>query len=118
MSDRRRNTTYARAVTEYDGAFERQLVEAITTAIVEASRVTDGNAVVIRTGEATSALLTLLVGMLAMSPAVTRSPTAIRKTIDELGKRLRRRIAAAEVNGELQEFLRRTFRSSDVGGPA
>jgi hypothetical protein len=41
-----------------------------------------------RTGEAASALLFRLAAMLAMSLALMRSPTAIRKSVDELGKRL------------------------------
>jgi hypothetical protein len=53
-----------------------------------------------------------------MSPAATRSPTAIRRTIDDLGKRLRRQIAAAEASEDLQEFISRTFRGNDVEGTA
>ena len=117
MSDRR--TTYARAAAGYDADFERKLIEAITTAIGEASIITDANVMAIRTGETASALLSVLAAVLAMSPAVTRSPTAIRKTIDELGKRLRRRVAQAERNADMQDFLRRVFRGDDdVGGHA
>ena len=86
-------TTFAKATLEYDAEHERALLEAITEAIFEASRVSDCNAVVIRTGEAAQALLTALACVLAMSPSATRSPAAIRKTVDELGKRLRRRVA-------------------------
>ena len=89
-------TTFARATLEYDKAHERALLEAITRAIFESSTVSDANAIVIRTAEAAEALLTVLAGILAMSPSATRSPTAIRRTIDDLGKRLRRQIAAAE----------------------
>ena len=78
----------------------------------------DSNAIVIRTGEAAEALLTVLAGIFAMSPAATRSPTAIRKTVDDFGKRLRRQIAAAEASEDLQEFIRRTFRGNDVEGTA
>ena len=90
------STTFARATLEYDEEHERALLEAITQAIFETSRVSDCNAVVIRTGEAAQALLTALACVLAMSPSVTRSPAAIRKTIDDLGKRLRRKVARAE----------------------
>ena len=45
-------TTYAKAVREYDECHERVLLDAITQALVEASRVSDCNACVIRTGEA------------------------------------------------------------------
>ena len=78
----------------------------------------DANAIVIRTGEAAEALLTVLAGILAMSPAATRSPTAIRETVDELGKRLRRQIAAAEQNADIQEFARRTFNGTGTEGTA
>ena len=72
-------TTFARATLEYDKAHERALMEAITRTIFESSTVSDANAIVIRTGEAAEALLTVLAGILAMSPAATRSPTAIRR---------------------------------------
>ena len=111
-------TTYARATLEYDKDHERALLEAITRAIFESSTVSDANAIVIRTGEAAEALLTVLAGILAMSPSATRSPTAIRRTVDDLGKRLRRQIAAAEGSEDLQEFIRRTFRGNDVEGTA
>ena len=114
----RPSATFARATLEYDEAHERALLEAITQAIFETSRVSDCNAVVIRTGEAAEVLLTVLAGILAMSPAATRSPTAIRKTIDDLGKRFRRQIAAAEASEDLQEFISRTFRGNDVEGTA
>jgi 2-oxo-4-hydroxy-4-carboxy--5-ureidoimidazoline (OHCU) decarboxylase len=111
-------TTYDRATSAYDKKHERALLEAIT-AIFESSTVSDTNAIVIRTGEAAEALLTVLAGILAMSPAATRSPTAIRRTLDDLGgKRLRRQIAAAERSEDLQEFIRRTFRGNDVEGTA
>ena len=110
--------TYDRATSAYDKDHERALMEAITRAIFESSTVSDTNATVIRTGEAAEALLTVLAGILAMSPAATRSPTAIRRTIDDLGKRLRRQIAAAEASEDLQEFISRTFRGNDVEGTA
>ena len=60
----------------------------------------------------------VLDGVFAMSPAATRSPTAIRRTIDDLGKRLRRQIAVTEASEDLQEFISRTFRGNDVEGTA
>jgi hypothetical protein len=112
-------TTYARAVLGYDEAHETELMKAITEVIVTTSMVSDANVAAIRTGECTEALLTILASILAMSPSVTRSPTAIRNTIDEIGKRLRRKIAAAEASEDLQDFLRRgCFRSSDTEGSA
>ena len=112
------NTTLARATLEYDTEHERTLMEAVTTAIFDASKVSDCNAVVIRTGEAASALTTVLANILALSPSACRSPTAIRKTVDDLGKRLRRRIATAEKDADLQEFIRRSFRGNDTEGNA
>jgi hypothetical protein len=118
MSAQVPRTPYTRAVAGYDEAHERDLVEALTKALFEASRVTNIPCVVTRTGEAASALLTMLATVLAMSPATVRSPTALRRTIDELGKRLRRRVAAAENDHEMQNFMRRCFRSGGVGGNA
>jgi hypothetical protein len=71
---------------------------------------------VLRTGETAEALLPVLAGIIAMSPASTRSPTAIRKTIDNLGKRLRKKIAAAERSGDLQDFVARTFHDGSTRG--
>jgi hypothetical protein len=53
-----------------------------------------------------------------MSPAAVRSPTAIRKTIDDLGKRLRRHVAAAQTDPEVQDFVRRCFNGERVRGQA
>jgi hypothetical protein len=108
-------TTYDRATSAYDKDYERALIEAITRTIFETS---DADATVIRTAECAQALVIVLAGVLAMSPAATRSPTAIRRTIDDLGKRLRRQIAAAEASEDLQEFISRTFRGNDVEGTA
>ena len=105
-------TTYDRTTSAYDKGHERTLMEAITGAIFESSTVSDANAIVIRTGETAEALLTVLAGILAMSPSATR------RTIDDLGKRLRRQIAAAEASKDLQEFISLTFRDNDVEGTA
>jgi hypothetical protein len=72
----------------------------------------------IRPGETARALVRTLGMVLALSPSVTRSPAAIRKTADEIGKVLRRHVAENERNGIAQEFLRRTFRDGSVGGNA
>jgi hypothetical protein len=111
-------TTIARARAGYDVAFERALAEAITAAVFATSHTTNANYIAIRTAETASALLTVLAGFLAMSPAAARSPTAIRRTVDVLGKRLRRRVAAAQSCPDMAEFLRRCFRDDDVGGHA
>ena len=111
-------TTYDRATSAYDKDHERALMEAIMRTIFETSAVSDADAIVIRTAECAQALVIVLAGVLAMSPAATRSPTASRRTIHDLGKRLRRQIAAAEGSEDLQEFIRRTFRGNDVEGTA
>jgi hypothetical protein len=116
LSDRR--TSFERATAGYDEAFEQQLAYAITVAIAETSRVTDVNAICIRSGETIAALVTTLASVLAMSPSAVRSPTQIRKTLDELGKRLRRRLAAAEADPVMREFMRSTFNGTDTEGSA
>jgi hypothetical protein len=113
-----RQTTFAKAAAGYDPEHEQALLTAITTAIFEASVVSDANAIVIRTGEAAQALLTVLAGILAMSPWAARSPVALRKTVDVLGKNLRRKVSAAEQNADMQDFRRRTFRDGGAEGTA
>jgi hypothetical protein len=109
-------TTYDRATAGYDEAFEQRLVEEITLAIGRASICSDANIVALRTGETASALLTVLAATLALSPAAVRSPTALRRTTGELGKRLQRRVAAAVSSPDTRDFLhRRPFRSSRGG---
>ena len=109
-------TPYAKAVLEYDEEHERALLGAIMHAILETSRVSDANAIVLRPREATQAMLTALAYVLALSPSVTRSPEAIRKIVDEFGKHLRREVASAEQNPGLKDVVRRGFFSTDEGG--
>jgi hypothetical protein len=110
------STTYAQATLEYDAEHERALLDAIVQAIFATSRVSDCDAIILRTAEAAEALSTALAGVLALSPGVTRSPTALRRTVDDLGKRLRTRVAAAEKSAAVQDFVRRSFRGTDTGG--
>jgi hypothetical protein len=110
--------TFERATLECDPLHELALIEAIAVAMFEVSGVTDANVAVIRTGEAARALTKSLAMVLALSPSVTRSPTALRKTSDEISKCLRRYVAEAERDDLAQEFLRRTFRGTDVAGNA
>ena len=111
-------TTYDRTTSAYDKDHERALMEAITRTIFETSVVSDADAIVIRTAECAQALVIVLAGVLAMSPAATRSPTAIRRSIGDLGKRLRRKTAVTEASDDPQEFISRTFRGNDVEGTA
>jgi hypothetical protein len=84
---------------------ERKLLDAIVSAV------SDTNVFVLRTGEAASALLSALAFVLACF----QSPTEIRRTIDDLGRRLRRRLAPAETDQELRPFRRCCFNCSGVG---
>jgi hypothetical protein len=79
-------TTFARATREYDPDFERAITTAISTAIAQVSRVTDCNAMVLRTGEIITALTTVLASTIALSPAITRSPTQVREFLAENAK--------------------------------
>jgi hypothetical protein len=107
-------TTYARAASSYDE--ECALVEAITEAIAKTSMVSDADVLVMRTGETAAALVDVLAMTLALSPAVHRSPRAIRKLTDEIRRRLLRHVASAKADAD--EFRKRCFTSTDVGGRA
>jgi hypothetical protein len=117
MTDAAR-TPYARATQGYDCEHERELLAAITNAIIASSMISDANVCALRTAEITSALLTALASVLALSPTITRSPSQIRKTLDELRRRLCRRHAEAERSDDLREFVSRCFTGADVGGRA
>ena len=110
--------SYARATAGYDEQHEQDLVNSILEAICETSRVSDANCIALRTSETATALLSVLTIVLSMSPAATRSPTALRHLIDSLGKKLRRQVAAATNDPDVADFLRGIFRSTDVGGSA
>jgi hypothetical protein len=119
MTDTDTRTTYFHATGgEYDKAHEQELARVITEAIIQTSLVSDANAVVVRTGEISEALIATLACALAMSPSVTRSPTAIRRTTEDIAKRLYRRIVAAKNDPDLRDFVRRSFSGNDIGGNA
>jgi hypothetical protein len=101
-------TDYATATREYDSAFEHAFADTIMEAIAKSCMVIDAPRMVIRTGEAAGALLTVLAIMIALSPSAARSPGAIRKAIEELGN-----ASADEASEEIQDLLH-----SDVGGHA
>jgi hypothetical protein len=92
-------TTFERAAAGYDPEHEKALADAIARAIFEASLVTDCNALVIRSAEIASALITTL-------------------AVVELTKRLRRRIAAAEQSADVQDLAKRVFRTNEPAGHA
>ena len=114
MSDRR--TTFARAAAGYDEAFERQLVEVITKAIFEESVASDIEIVALRPAETCEALLVVLSAMLAMSPPTVRTPAAIRKTTNDMRRKLTSIVREAEQNVGLQTFRLRSY--GDPGGCA
>jgi hypothetical protein len=110
--------SYERATTSYDEDHETELVNAVLAAIVNTSKVTDVNAVVLRTGEIGNALVSALACVLALSPAVMRSPTTIRNTTEEIRKRLLRRVSATANDPEMVSFKARCFNGDDTGGHA
>ena len=110
--------TFERVTVGYDKRHEAELVNAIAGAILEASKVNDLDATVLRTGEIASALISSLAVILALSPASTRTREARRRLMAELGRQLTRRVAEATADPDLQGFVKRTFRGNDVGGHA
>jgi hypothetical protein len=116
MTDAAR-TTYERATRSYDAAHQRQLLEAIATAIFETSRVTDANAVVLRSGEITDALATALASVLAMRPEA-RVPSQLRALTDEIGRKLRRDAERFRTDEEFRNLVAGWFDGNDVGGRA
>ena len=74
--------------------------------------------IAIRTAELTTALLDVLTMALYLRPSRCLADRD-RKFVDVFGKRLRRRIAAAERDRELQDFLlHRCFRGGERKGNA
>lgn len=101
-------TTWQRA-QQYDPQFEAALVDEIGIAIAKASLCTDANVLALRTGETITALTTMLASIVAMTPAATQSPTALRKLVDEIAKRLRTQAAHAAHDPEVRAFRERVF---------
>ena len=107
----RRNKELARALGGYDRAFEERLTEAIMAAIADCSRI--DNVLALRTGETARALTHILAAFLALSPAATRSPSAIRKTAEAFRKKLIANVASAERSPVFADFKSRCFRDDD-----
>lgn len=110
---------FRRALEGYDSAFESKLVEHITSAtsaIAEASFVDagDGHRVLaLRLGEIAGALTTILAATLALSPAATRTPKAIREISDKVRRKLERQVRQAERDPTICDFKSRTFNETD-----
>lgn len=93
------------------------MVAVIGDAIARASLVTDANAMVLRTGESIGALVRVPASMIALSPDAARSPTTVRKFVDQVSKRLRVLATQAATDSDVQDFRRR-FNTDGVGGHA
>jgi hypothetical protein len=65
----------------------------------------------VRTGETIAALTTILARVLAMTPCATRSPTAMRKIVDEIAKKVLATQTAADP--KVREFRERVFHHGD-----
>jgi hypothetical protein len=102
-----------RAQLGYDEQHRDDLVAAIMDAIKAASTIADPPVMMLRTGELTDALITVLALIMALSPPAVRSPAAIRKTTEVLRQRLQARVAAARASAEFQDLEKRFFRSDD-----
>jgi hypothetical protein len=111
-------STLERAQSGYDDQHEDELVSALLAAILKASTVSDVSAIVLRTAEIGRALETVLAGILALSPGITRSPTTIRTAAEAMRKRLIRRVSEAATDPDLMGFRARCFNNTDEGGHA
>ncbi len=107
-------TSYERARAN-DEEHKRELLSAIMAVFAGVSKVSDANVMMMPTGEAANALLSALAFILSLSPAATLSPTAMRKMLDELGRRRRR---DAQGDSEVQDFVRGCFYGDDEAGHA
>jgi hypothetical protein len=106
----------ARALEGFDEAFENSLLDRIVGAIVDASLVDDGagnQVLALRLGETAQALTTALACVLALSPPAAHNDAAIKQTSQSFRRKLRARVHHARRNPDLQEFLRRSFNSTD-----
>jgi hypothetical protein len=90
--------TYAHAAQGYDNAFEQHLTDRILKTITEESRVTDVEAIVLRTGESIGALARVMAMMLAMTPHAA-VPSRLREAVDQISKRVRRDAARMKAAG-------------------
>jgi hypothetical protein len=105
-------TTFARATREHDPAHERALLDAIATAIVENSRVSNAS-LVLRPVEIIGALTVALASTISLTEHA-RSPTAARKFIDGLSRRLRLQTGQAAADPDAREFRRRIFNGLEM----
>jgi hypothetical protein len=110
-------TSYERATASYDAAHAAALLEAIATAILQASRVSDAECVAIRTSEMTDALVQALTLVLALRPEA-RVPSQLRHLVDDIARRLRSGALACRSDPEFNGLVRTWFDGGDRGGNA
>jgi hypothetical protein len=116
--DTKGRTTFACATRKYDPEFERTIAAAVSTAIAQVSLVTDANAMVLRTSEIIAALTTVLASTIALSPAITLSPTQVREFLAVNAKRLQRQTMQAVDDPDTKRFRESWFNGDDVAGRA
>jgi hypothetical protein len=97
----------------YDDGHEQALVEAIITAISNASLISEPPVLCLRTGEITSALAKVLASTIAMSPSRVRSPAEIRKTCETIRRKVTALVRDAERDPVFADLLARCFRDDD-----
>jgi hypothetical protein len=100
--------TFDRAVAGFDPQFAETLQGTIITAIAKASIVSDVPVMAVRTSETIDALLVVLAQVIAISD-LARSPTSLRKGLDEIARRLRQHATRAAANSDVQRFRARCF---------
>jgi glyoxylase-like metal-dependent hydrolase (beta-lactamase superfamily II) len=86
------STTFARAISGYDQAFQQTLADAIIMAIANTSRLSDTPVIALRIGETAEALIMVLEAILASSPHFDH-PGTLRRFAEKTAKRLRRNVA-------------------------
>jgi hypothetical protein len=82
----------------------KNAVKVIMRGVVEASQIGEPPVLVLRSGELTSALLTILATAIALSPESVRSPAAIRKVTEALRRHLQERVAVARASLDFLDF--------------
>ena len=105
-----------KALEGFDDAHEQRLLDAIVSAIVDASMLDDGAGkpvLALRLGETAQALTTALALVLALSPPAAHNDAAIKQTSQSFRRKLRARVHHARRDPDLHEFLRQSFNHTD-----
>jgi hypothetical protein len=98
---------YQKAITEYDPAHERKLLQAINEAIVTASMVAPANAYVFRPAETIAALVETLAYVVAASAETIRSQDNIDQAVDGISATLSKKIASVAAEPGMAGFTSR-----------